>query len=80
MVPYKKYLISLITNVSSNRQLGRTKLIQIFLLWFGEDVISLYNEFKLEQRPDSEKKEKSNLVKKYSEPKEYCEKHTFVLQ
>ena len=64
MVPYKKDLMSLITNVSSNRQLGRTKLIQIFLLWFGEDVISLYNSFKLEQRPDSEKKEKSNLVKK----------------
>ena len=31
LVPYKKYLMSFITIVNSNHQLGRPKLIQIFL-------------------------------------------------
>ena len=56
--------MSLITSVGSNRKLGRPKLIQIFIFWFEEDVISLYNEFKFERRSDSEKKEKSNPLKK----------------
>ena len=42
LVPYKKDLMSLITSVVSNRQSGRPKLIQIFIFWFEEDVISLY--------------------------------------
>ena len=70
LVPYKKYLMSLIKNVSSDCQLGRPKLIQIFLFWFEEDFISLYNEFRLERISDSEKKEKSNLVKRFSGTKE----------
>ena len=57
--------MSLITNVRSDCQLGRPKLIQIFSFWFEEYVISLYNEFKLERRSGSEKKEKSNQVNKY---------------
>ena len=56
--------MSLITSVISYCQSGRPKLIQIFLFCFEEDVISLYNEFKLEWRSGSEKKEKSYLVKK----------------
>ena len=47
LVPYKKYLMSLITVLNSNSQLGRPKLIQIFLFWFEEDVISLCSEFNL---------------------------------
>ena len=49
--------MSLITYVNSNRQLGRPKLIQIFLFWFEKDVIYLYNEFMLEQKKYSENKE-----------------------
>ena len=71
--------MSLITSVSSNCQLGRPKLIQIFIFWFEEYAISLYNEIRLEQISDSEKKEQSNLVKYFSEPKEYCERYTSVL-
>ena len=58
LVRYKKYLMSLIYSVMSNRKKGRPKLILIFLFWFEEDVISLYNEFKLEKRSVTEKKEK----------------------
>ena len=47
--------MSLITYVNSNRQLGRPKLIQIFLFWFEEYFISLYDEFKLERKTYSEK-------------------------
>ena len=63
LVPYKKYLMSLITVLNSNSQLGRPKLIQIFLFWFEEDVISLCSEFNLERKTDSEKKNKSNEKK-----------------
>ena len=56
--------MSLITSAISNRRSRRAKLIQIFLFWFEEDIISLYNEFKLERRSGSEKKEKSYIVKK----------------
>ena len=63
LVPYKKYLMSLITSVISDRQSRRPKLIQIFLFWFEENVISLYNKFKLERRSGSEKREKSYRVK-----------------
>ena len=55
--------MSLITSVISSRQSGRPKLNQIFLFCFEEYAISLYNEFKLERRSGSEKKEKSNIVK-----------------
>ena len=30
--------------------------MQIFIFWFGEYVISLYDKFKLEQKTDYEKK------------------------
>ena len=56
--------MSLIIILGSDSQLGRPKLIKIFIFWFEEDDISLYNEFKLEKTCDSEKKEKSNLEKK----------------
>ena len=56
LVPYKKYLMSLITIVNSNCQLGGPKLIQIFIFWFEEDVISFYNEFKIERKTYSEKR------------------------
>ena len=58
LVRYKKYLMSLISSVMSNRQSGRPKLIQIFHFWFEEDVISLYNEFNLKKIFVTEKKEK----------------------
>ena len=48
-VTYKKYFMSLITIVSSTCQLGRPNLTQLYSL-FEEDVIYLYNEFKLEWR------------------------------
>ena len=57
LVPYKKYVMSLITSVISNRQSRRPKLIQILLFWFEEDAIYLYNEFKLERISGSENKE-----------------------
>ena len=56
--------MSLIKTLHSFRQFGRPKLIQMILFWFEEYVISLYNEFKLEQKSYDENKEKSNLVKK----------------
>ena len=40
-VIYKKYLMSLIRSVISNKKKGRSKLILIFLFWFEEDLISL---------------------------------------
>ena len=46
LVPHKKYLVSLIIALSSNRQLGRHNLMQLFCFWFEKDVISLYNNFK----------------------------------
>ena len=48
--------MSLMTIVNSNRQLERPKLIQIFIFRFGEYVICLYDEFKLEWKTDYEKK------------------------
>ena len=54
LVPYKKYLMSLIIIVNSNRQLGRPKLHQIFLFLFEGYVIYLCGEFKLERKTDSE--------------------------
>ena len=64
LVPYKKYLVSLITIVNSNIQIGRPNLIQIFLFCFEEDVISLYNKSKLEWKSDSEKNLKTSSEKK----------------
>ena len=49
--------------VNSNHQLGIHKLMQIFLLWFEENEISVYDEIKSEWKTDSEKK--LNLEKKY---------------
>ena len=81
LVPYKKDLMSLISSIISNRKSGRPKLILTFLFWFEEDVISLYNEFKLENRSVYEKERKIIFnEKKCSQPKEYCEKHTYVLR
>ena len=47
LVPYKKYFIALIKIVNSDRQLGGPKLIQLFIFWFEEYFISLYNELSL---------------------------------
>ena len=41
---YKKYLMSLIRSVTPNKNKGRPKLFLIFLLWFEEDLIYMYNE------------------------------------
>ena len=48
LVVYKKDFASLIDNVMSYKKKGRPKLILIFLFWFEEDLISLYNEYKIE--------------------------------
>ena len=64
LVPYKIYLMSLIYSVMSNRKKGRPKLILIFLFWFEEDFISLYNEFNLEKISVIEKKEKYKAMRK----------------
>ena len=56
--------MSLITSVMSNRKKWRPKLMQIFIFWFEEYLISLYNEFKLENISVTEKKEKSNTTRK----------------
>ena len=39
-------------------------MILIFLFWFEEDLISLYNEFKLEAKSVSDKKDKSKAMRK----------------
>ena len=72
--------MSFIKILNSNHQLGRANLIEIFLFWFEEDVISLYDDFKLEQKTDSEKKKIKSSEKKCSKHKEYCERNTLVLQ
>ena len=40
----------------SNFQIGRPQLVKIFRFWFEEDIIHLYNKFKLEQKTYSERK------------------------
>ena len=52
---YKKYLMSLIRSVMSNKKKGRSKLILIFIVWFEEDLISLYNEYNIEAKSVSDK-------------------------
>ena len=64
LVIYKKDLMSLIHSVMSNKDKGRPKLIIIFLFWFEEDIISLYNEFKLEAKSVSDKNNKSKSMRK----------------
>ena len=64
LVIYNKYLMSLICSVMSNKQKGRPKLILIFLFWFEEDLISLYNEYKIEAKSVTDKKVKSNAMRK----------------
>ena len=59
----------LITIVNFNLQLGRPKLIQIFLFQFEEDVISLYDGFKLERGKYSEKKKRESGEKECSKLK-----------
>ena len=61
---YKKDLMSLIRSVMSNKKKGRSKLILIFLFWFEEDLISLYNEYKIEAKSFSDKKDKSKSMRK----------------
>ena len=62
-VVYKKDFASLIENVMSNKKKGRSKLIQIFLFWFEEDLISMYNEYKIEARSVSDNKTITNSVR-----------------
>ena len=38
--------MSLLKMVNSIRLLGRQKLVQVFIFWFEEDVLSLCNNFK----------------------------------
>ena len=64
LVNYKKYLMSLIRSVMPNKNKGRSKLIIIFLFWFEEDLISLYNEYKIEVKYVSDKKDKSKSMRK----------------
>ena len=64
LVIYKKDLMSLIRSVMSNKKKGRSKLILIFLFWFEEDLISLYNEYKIEVKSVSDKKDKSKAMRK----------------
>ena len=52
---YKKYLMSLIRSVMPNKKKGRPKFILIFLFWFEEDLISLSNEYKIEEKSVSDK-------------------------
>ena len=52
LVPYKKYLMSILSMVNSNLQLGRQKLVQVFHFWFGEGALSLYNNFKPLRKTD----------------------------
>ena len=56
LVVYKKDFKSLIDNEMPNKKKVRSKLIQILLFWFEEDLISLYNEYKIEAQSDSDKK------------------------
>ena len=64
LVRYKKYFMSLIYCVMSKRKKGRPKLILIFLFWFEEDAISLYNEFNLENKSVADNKGKSKATRK----------------
>ena len=64
MVRYKKYLMSLIRSVMLIEKKGRSNMIIIFLFWFEEDLISLYNEYKLEAKSVYDKKDKSKVVRK----------------
>ena len=63
LVIYKKYLMSLICSVMSNKKKGRSKLILIFIVWFEEDLISLYNECKIGAKYVSDKNNKSNSMR-----------------
>ena len=54
LVPYTKDLMSLIKIVNSNLQFGRPKLMQIFIFWYEEDVITLLDESKIEWKTDYE--------------------------
>ena len=64
LVISKKDLMSLICSVISNKKKGRFKLILIFLFWFEEDLISLYNAYKIEAKSVSDKKDQSKAMRK----------------
>ena len=64
LVVYKKDFISLIYSVMSNKKKGRPKLILIYLFWFEEDHISLYNEYNIEAKSVSDKNNKSKAMRK----------------
>ena len=64
LVRYKKDFMSLIHSVMSNKKKGIPKLILIFIFWFEEDLISLYNEYKIEAKSISDKNNKSNSMRK----------------
>ena len=63
LVVYKKDFTSLIHNVMSNQKKGRSKLIMILFFWFEEDLISLYNEYKIEAKSDPDKNVKSYITR-----------------
>ena len=52
--------------------------MQIFLFWFEEGVIYLYDEFKHEHKTYYEKVKSSE--NECSKLKEYCERHTLALR
>ena len=56
--------MSLIRSVMSNKKKGRPKFIMIYIFWFEEDLISLYNEYKIEATSVSDKKDKSKAMRK----------------
>ena len=64
LVIYKKYLMSLICSVMSNKKKGRPKLILIYLFWFEEYLIFLYNEYRIEVKSVSDKNNKSKSTRK----------------
>ena len=55
--------MSLIYSVMSKINKGRPKLILIFLFWFEEDLISLYNDYKIEAKSVSDKNNKSKSMR-----------------
>ena len=64
LVIYKKDLMSLICSVMFNKKKGISKLILINIFSFEEDLISLYNEYNIEVKYVSDKKDKSKAMRK----------------
>ena len=64
LVIYKKDLMSLIRSVMPNKNKRRSKLTLIFVFRFEEDLIYMYNEYKIEAKSVSDKKDKSKAMRK----------------